>query len=190
MTHNITWANPRCNLPFAPSRLGDVHVPCPVRSTTPFPAVPLLVPLSSALAHFRAPRRSTFAALAPASRERLTPRLARCASNIHSHHSAPSKRCPASAVPPCSLWSDCGTQSSGFTSRQGGSPPGCVGALSMSGGGTGEGSKAAGGGKTKEAAEGDEKKDIVPWVSWVSLAMLLLVYISNQWTRSLVYCEL
>lgn len=25
--------------------------------------------------------------------------------------------------------------------------------------------------------------------AWVSLAMLLLVYVSNQWTRSLVYCE-
>lgn len=26
--------------------------------------------------------------------------------------------------------------------------------------------------------------------AWISLAMLLLVYISNQWSRSLVYCEL
>lgn len=62
----------------------------------------------------------------------------------------------------------------------------------MSGGGTdGEPATAKAGGDagTVEAADGDAKKVEVPWVSWVSLAMLLLVYISNQWTRSLVYCE-
>lgn len=62
----------------------------------------------------------------------------------------------------------------------------------MSGGGVGgeaATAKTGGDGKTKGAAGGDEEKDVVPWVSWVSLAMLLLVYISNQWTRSLVYCE-
>lgn len=39
--------------------------------------------------------------------------------------------------------------------------------------------------------ESDDKAEQskVPLVSWVSLAMLLLVYVSNQWTRSLVYCE-
>lgn len=43
-----------------------------------------------------------------------------------------------------------------------------------------------------EEEEGPEDKKAavsVPVVSWVSLAMLLLVYVSNQWTRSLVYCE-
>lgn len=70
------------------------------------------------------------------------------------------------------------------------------------GGGTGDGkgatgaltpsaavkSLSGGGGDAKESAESDGEGN-VPWVSWVSLAMLLLVYISNQWTRSLVYCE-
>ncbi|CAN0198680.1 unnamed protein product [Ectocarpus sp. 4 AP-2014] len=41
-------------------------------------------------------------------------------------------------------------------------------------------------GVSKGGVERDSKVK-VPWVSWVSLAMLLLVYISNQWTRSLVY---
>ena len=37
--------------------------------------------------------------------------------------------------------------------------------------------------------EKEEVASKVPMVSWVSLAMLLLVYVSNQWTRSLIYCE-
>ena len=138
----------------------------------------------SALAHCSAPRTPT--ALATPSRERPIPTLARRTSSTHLHHGAaysPSKRCPTPAAPPSSLWSDRGAQSSRFTNtnRQGGRPRG-VGALSMSGGGTG------GDGK-KEVAGGAAEKEDVPWVSWVSLAMLLLVYISNQWTRSLVYCE-
>ena len=45
----------------------------------------------------------------------------------------------------------------------------------------------------EENAEGNEKavkeNAHVPLISWLSLVMLLLVYISNQWSRSLVYCE-
>lgn len=41
---------------------------------------------------------------------------------------------------------------------------------------------------TTSTKEG-EAASKVPMMSWVSLAMLLLVYVSNQWTRSLVYCE-
>lgn len=71
-----------------------------------------------------------------------------------------------------------------------------VSVLSMSGGGTDGGPAGAQDkreasspeGVSKDGVEGDSKVN-VPWVSWVSLAMLLLVYISNQWTRSLVYCE-
>lgn len=37
--------------------------------------------------------------------------------------------------------------------------------------------------------EGAKAVTPVPTGSWTSLAMLLLVYVSNQWTRSLVYCE-
>lgn len=49
----------------------------------------------------------------------------------------------------------------------------------------------AGGLAAAAATEDDKEKGNVkvPMVSWVSLAMLLLVYVSNQWTRSLVYCE-
>ncbi|CAM9252164.1 unnamed protein product [Ascophyllum nodosum] len=43
----------------------------------------------------------------------------------------------------------------------------------------------------EENAEGNEKavkeNAHVPLISWLSLVMLLLVYISNQWSRSLVY---
>ncbi len=98
------------------------------------------------------------------------------------------------AVPPSSTWSDRrGVPASVFTqTRAKGSPSAGVGALSMSGGGTdGKPATAAAGGDAARTgeAEGDNNKDTVPWVSWVSLAMLLLVYVSNQWTRSLVYCE-
>lgn len=93
------------------------------------------------------------------------------------------------------------------TPTRGGQASLAAGALSMSagdtdGGGAGEEAAAdaagiaaaataavsGGGGEPKEGVEGGDKV-MVPWVSWVSLAMLLLVYVSNQWTRSLVYCE-
>lgn len=58
-------------------------------------------------------------------------------------------------------------------------------ALQMAGLGSGD----AGG--TDEDSLGDEAKSppSVPRRAWLSLAMLLLVYISNQWSRSLIYCE-
>lgn len=46
-------------------------------------------------------------------------------------------------------------------------------------------------GEVAKSTEGDEGRgaDGTPFVSWLSLAMLLLVYVSNQWSRSLVYCK-
>ncbi|CAM9915556.1 unnamed protein product [Ectocarpus fasciculatus] len=106
----------------------------------------------------------------------------------------------AAAAPPGSTWSRRSALTPRLAApRRGGvasSPAGVsVLVLSMSGGGTdggpagaqdkGEASPQQEGG-SKDGVEGDGKVK-VPWVSWVSLAMLLLVYISNQWTRSLVY---
>ena len=59
--------------------------------------------------------------------------------------------------------------------------------LRRSAGGEGQGAPLAPAATT--GAEEGEAASKVPMVSWVSLAMLLLVYVSNQWTRSLVYCE-
>lgn len=46
-------------------------------------------------------------------------------------------------------------------------------------------------GEGAKRTDGDEGRGVdgAPFVSWLSLAMLLLVYISNQWSRSLVYCK-
>lgn len=46
-------------------------------------------------------------------------------------------------------------------------------------------------GEVEKRTDGDKGRgaDGAPFVSWLSLAMLLLVYISNQWSRSLVYCK-
>ncbi|CAN0270584.1 unnamed protein product [Pylaiella littoralis] len=115
--------------------------------------------------------------------------------------SSAERRHPALRVPPSNIlgWGGSGGPIiSSFRTTQGEAQASLGGALSMSGSGTDGGPAEAedaavtaaavsgGGGETKGAAEGDNKVK-VPWVSWVSLVMLLLVYVSNQWTRSLVY---
>ncbi|CAB1106720.1 unnamed protein product [Ectocarpus sp. CCAP 1310/34] len=104
----------------------------------------------------------------------------------------------AAVAPSGSAWSRRSALTPGRAApRRGGleSSSAGVGVLSMSGGGTDGGPAGAQDkrksfspeeGVSKGGVEGDSKVK-VPWVSWVSLAMLLLVYISNQWTRSLVY---
>lgn len=198
----ICSVKPSTKIPTAVSLslLRKVHVPRPTCKTdawcpfspslccrTPLPPTAAPSPASGerSLAHRHAGNRDNHVV-----RLRLTP-------------SSAERRHPALRVPPSNIlgWGgNGGPIISSFRTTQGEAQASLGGALSMSGSGTDGGPAEAedaavtaaavsgGGGETKGAAEGDNKVK-VPWVSWVSLVMLLLVYVSNQWTRSLVYCE-